>query len=199
MSDRIRERANWIARNVLPHETAIRAWLRRNRIYDLDVDDIVQEMYARIVSLDTFDGIRDPKRYAFQVANSVVVDHIRRARIVSIFSVGNVDELGLAAPDADPEEKATFHDEIREIASAIAALPARTRDVLVLRRVEGLTQRETAKRLAVAEKTVEKHMARGVLMLMNQFGRGGKAAVRTSKSARRVRYRKMRDGSDTTE
>ncbi len=198
MSDRIRERAGWIARNVLPHEPAIRAWLKRNRIYDLDVDDIVQEMYARIVSLETFDRIRDPKQYAFQVANSIVIDHIRRARIVSIFSVGNVEELGLAAPEADPEEKATFNDEIRQIASAIAALPARTREVLMLRRLAGLTQRETANRLGIAEKTVEKHMARAVFMLMNQFGRGGKAATHPSKSVGQFRYIKASDDKDTS-
>ena len=199
LGDRIRERAGWIARNVLPHEPAIRAWLKRNRVYDLDVDDIVQEMYAKIVSLETFENIRDPKRYAFQVANSVVVDHVRHARIVSIFSVGNVEELGLATPEADPEEKAAFDDEIREIAGAIAALPARTREVLLLRRVAGLSQRETASRLAIAEKTVEKHMARGVLMLMNQFGRGGKTPVRTSKGVGRVLYRGTKRDSDASE
>ena len=195
MSEEIRERAAWIARNVLPHEASIRAWLKRNRVYDLDIDDIVQEMYARIVSLDTFEGIRDSKRYAYQVANSVVIDHVRRARIVSIFSVGNVEELGLATPEADPEEKATFNDEIREIAGALASLPARTREVLILRRVAGLSQRETASRLAIAEKTVEKHMARAVLMLMSQFGRGGKASARASKAIKKAKQIDAKDGN----
>ncbi len=199
MIDRIRERSIWIARNILPHEPAVRAWLKRNRVYDLEVDDVVQEMYARIVSLDSFDGVRDPKRYAFQVAHSVVVDHLRRARIVSIFSVGNVEELGLAAPEADPAQKATFHDEINAIAGAIAALPQRTRDVLMLRRVGGLSQRETADRLSIAEKTVEKHMARGVLMLMTRFGRGGKSASRSSKDVGRTPYHQAKNVRDIAE
>jgi len=195
MGDRFHERAGWIARNVLPHEAAIRAWLKRNPIYDLEIDDIVQEMYARIVSLDSFETIRDPKRYAFQVANSVVVDHVRRARIVSIFSVGNVEDLGFAAPEADPEQKATFDDEIKQIAGAIDALPPRTREILMLRRVAGFSQRETAKRLAISEKAVEKHMARSILMLMNQFGRGGKNPARASKPVGRVRSTKDGNGS----
>lgn len=198
MIDRIRERAGWIARNVIPHEAAIRAWLKRNRLYDLDVDDVVQEMYARIVALESFDVVRDPKRYAFQVAHSIVVDHYRKARIVSIFSIGNVEELGLAAPDANPEQKATFHDEINEIEVAIATLPQRTRDVLMLRRVAGLSQKETAERLAIAEKTVEKHMARGVLMLMTRFGRGGKSASRSS-SVSRAPYHQAKNVRDIPE
>jgi len=197
MSDRVRDRASWIARNVLPHEPAIRGWLNRNRLYDLDVDDIIQETYARIVSLESFDGILDGRRYAFQVAHSVVVDHLRRARIVSIFAVGNIEELGLAAPDADPEQKASFHDEINQIATALAALPERTRDVLMMRRVAGFTQRETAARLAISEKTVEKHLAKGVLMLMTQFGRGGKTAAGSSKGRRSVQQRNENDGRGT--
>lgn len=193
MADAIRERASWIARNVMPHESAIRGWLKRNRVYDLDPDDVVQEMYARIVSMDSFDSVRDPKRYAFQVAHSIVVDHYRRARIVSIFSVGNVEELGLATQEATPEAKVSFGEEVKEIAAAIATLPSRTQKVLLLRRVAGLSQKETADQLSIAEKTVEKHLARGVLMLMNQFGRGGKVSPRSSNNEHSGRD--IRDGS----
>lgn len=195
MEDKIRERAIWVARNVLPHEPAIRAWLRRNRVHDLEIDDVVQEMYARIVSLESFDAIQNAKQYSFQIAHSIVVDHTRRARIVSIYSVGNVEDLGLAGSEGDPEERLTFRDELRQIIEAVAALPVRTREVLMMRRVAGFTQRETAARLAITEKTVEKHMARGVLMLMTQFGRGGKSASRTSMTVNRTRRDRTKDGS----
>jgi len=195
MDDKVRERGAWIARNVLPHEPAIRAWLKRSNLYNLESDDIVQEMYARIVSLESCDNVRNPKQYAFQVAHSVIVDHMRRARVVSIFSVGNVEELGVAAPEANPEQKATFCDEINQVVRALADLPARTREILMLRRVAGLSQRETATQLAISEKTVEKHMARGVLMLMTEFGRGGKIASRPSKDAADIRLRGVDGGN----
>jgi RNA polymerase sigma factor (sigma-70 family) len=183
MGDTVRERALWVARNILPHEPVIRAWLKRGHLYGLDIDDVIQEMYARIVSLDQLEAIRHPKRYAFQTANSIIVDHVRRARVVSINSVGDLDDLGLAAPDASPEEQVTFRDEIREVAEALATLPERCRETLILRRVEGLSQRATAERLGVSEKAIEKYMARGVLMLMSRFGRGGKSLAGPSNSA----------------
>jgi RNA polymerase sigma-70 factor (ECF subfamily) len=49
-----------------------------------------------------------------------------------------------------------------------------------LRRVEGLPQKEVARRLSISEKTVEKHMANGVRMLIKMFGRGGKPRANTS-------------------
>ncbi len=177
MLDKIEERANWIERHVLPYEPRIRAWLNRNRVADLEVDDIVQEMYARIGSLDSFDNIRRPELYALKVAHSILYNHVHRSRIVRITSTGDLKSLELPSLEASPEETAAQRDEVQVVAEVLAALPERTRQVLLLRRVEGLSQKETAARLAIAEKTVEKHMTRAVLYLSEHFGRGAKVRV----------------------
>ncbi len=177
MIEQIRDRARWIERNVLPFEADIRRSLMRNRIYGLEIDDIIQEMYADIGALDSTDSIRDPKRYAFQVAYSVLVHHVRRSSIVPIISSGDLRQLEIASSEASPEQVVLYRDDIREITEALATLPARTREILILRRVLGLSQRETANRLSIAEKTVEKHMTRATMMLLDRFGRGGKKAT----------------------
>jgi RNA polymerase sigma-70 factor (ECF subfamily) len=46
--------------------------------------------------------------------------------------------------------------------------------------VEGLSQREVANRMSLAESTVEKHMGRATRLLMDHFGRGGKFASEAS-------------------
>jgi RNA polymerase sigma-70 factor (ECF subfamily) len=60
------------------------------------------------------------------------------------------------------------------------------RETLILRRVEGLPQREVAERLQISEKTVEKHMANGVRLLIKIFGRGAKPRLNTSNSKEAV-------------
>jgi len=186
MTDKFTERAIWIEKNVLPYEPDIRAWLRTNRVHGLEIDDVIQEMYATIGSLETLEAIRDPKRYAFQVALSILIHYVRRSKIVSIIPAGNLADLNIASPEANPEQHALIRDDFREIADAIDSLPTRTREVLLMRRVQGLSQRETANRLSIAEKTVEKHLARAGVMLMDRFGRGGKKAARPSILARRL-------------
>jgi DNA-directed RNA polymerase specialized sigma24 family protein len=47
------ERAIWLGRQVLPHEPALRAWLRRRRLGGLDVDDIIQETYSRLMTAES--------------------------------------------------------------------------------------------------------------------------------------------------
>jgi len=174
------EKARWLARNVLPYEPMLRSRLRRMFLHGMEIDDIIQEMYARIVSQPTLETIRYPRQYAFQTATAIVIDHMRRSRVVSITAVGSLDQLEIAAPDPSPEQQLEFREDIAEVAQLLALLPERTREVLIMRRVEGLSQRETANGLGISEKTVEKHMAQGVAALMALFGRGGKTGSHPS-------------------
>ena len=184
MTGDFREKGRWLARNLLPHEPLIRARLRRIHIYGLEIDDIIQETYARIVSLPSFETIRYPKQYAIQTATSIIIDHIRHSRVISIKSSGNLEQLEITSPEAGAEAQLEFREEIAEVARALASLPKTTRETLILRRVEGLSQQETADRLGISVKTVEKHMARGVLTLMELFGRGGKSRTHSSKDTK---------------
>ncbi len=174
------ERARWLERHVLPHEAALRGWLLRKSTSGLDVDDIVQETYAILASLDSVENIRYPRTYAFKVAISVVLSHVRRSRIVPIQTVSDVDVLGAVDDMPSPEREVSDRDELRRVGEAIAKLPGMCRKVFVLRRVEGLSQREIADRLGIAEKTVEKHITKGVRAMMETFGRGGKSTGHSS-------------------
>lgn len=189
------DRAVWLARHVLPHEPALRAWLLCRRVFDLDIDDIVQETYAKLAGLASVDNIREPKRYMFQTAYSVVVGHLRRSRIVSISAAADLDQFGIAAPEPSAEEQLVQRDELKDLAMALASLPEPCRQAFTLRRVSGLSQRETAARLGIAEKTVEKYMAKAVRLLMDTFGRGGKSPAQASKT---LRQRPHLDHDDKT-
>jgi RNA polymerase sigma factor (sigma-70 family) len=176
------ERAMWLARHALPHEAALRGWLEHRRLAGLEVDDVVQETYARLIALDSVEHIRNSRNYMFQAAHSVLMTHLRRSKVVSFVTVADVEELGVAASEASPEHQAADRDELQRLAEAIAGLPPKVRDVFVLRRIHGLAQRDVARRLGVSESTVEKHMSRGFHVLMEMFGRCGKRSDRASKS-----------------
>ena len=173
MKQDYRERGRWLARNVLPHEALIRSKLRAMCLYDLDIEDVLQEMYARFMTHATLDAIRFPRQYALLVARGIIVDHVRHSRVVSITSSGNLELLEIAEPEANSEERMEFQQEVRVVLAALDALPKLGREILILRRVEGLPQKEVAFRLQISEKTVEKHMANGVRLLIKLFGRGG--------------------------
>ena len=177
-----RERGRWLARNVLPYEPAIRSRLHRVYLKDLDIDDIIQEMYARILSVPSLESIRYPRQYAIQTTKAIIIDHIRHSQVIPIVSSGSLEQLNIPVPEIRTEERLAFQEDIREVAKALAQLPEKCRETLILRRIEGLSQKETAQRLGISEKTVEKYMSRGVCLLMELFGRGGKSRTRPSNS-----------------
>jgi RNA polymerase sigma factor (sigma-70 family) len=166
-------RAAWLSRHVLPHEPALRGWLMRRRVPGVEVDDVLQETYARLIMRDDLEGVRDPRAYAYQAAWSVLMTHVRRSKVVSIQTMAHIDQLGLPADDISPETQVADREELQRLAVAIAALPGKIQEVFRLRRVEGLPQKDVAARLGLAESTVEKHMRRGLLLLLERFSRGG--------------------------
>lgn len=174
------ERAVWLGRHVLPHEPQLRAWLRRRSLGGLEIDDVIQETYARLVAAESVAHIHDAKSYTFQIAGSVVIDHLRRMKVVPISSVPDLDYLEVVSDDPSPERQVIDRDELTRLAHMIAVLPGKVRDVFTLRRVHGLSQREVALRLKLSESTVEKHMARGFLIMLELARHGGKEPSRPS-------------------
>lgn len=118
--------------------------------------------------------IGTPRAYAFQVAKSILLQTARRSKIVSIQTLADLTTLEAPADEPSPFEHVAGRNDLRDVLSAIASMPPRTRRVFELRRIEGLSQREIARITGVSENTVEKHIGRGIRMLTEKFGRGGK-------------------------
>ncbi|WP_309627142.1 RNA polymerase sigma factor [Brevundimonas sp.] len=167
---------------ILPHEPALRAWLIRSKVNGLEVDDVVQETYAILIGLDTVEHIRNAKNYLFQTARSVVLRHLRRASVVAFQPLLTEDDTRLAVQDASPEDVAIFRDRLREADRLLGALPDRARQAFLLRRVQGLSQREIAETMQVSENTVEKHIGKALRLIMQSIGatNGGKDDAQVS-------------------
>jgi RNA polymerase sigma factor (sigma-70 family) len=172
------ERNAWLAKEILVHERALRGYLGRFFRNIADVEDVVQETYARLLSLNesTAATVRNWHAFLFTSARNVALDRIRKARVVSLDALaemGGADVL-VQAPTAD--EALNTRQELELLLETIASLPDRCREALTLRKLYGLSQREIAKRLAISESTVEKHVAYGVrLCAERMFAKRGES------------------------
>lgn len=189
-------RAAWIGRHILPIEPALRQWLRaRVAGAGLEVDDVVQETYAVLGALASLDHVRNPRNYAFQVAQSILLAQYRRARIVPIDYLAELDQLDLAADVPGPEQEASGRQELARLAGLIGELPDRQREAFALLKLQGLSQREAAQRMCISESTLEKHVARALATLLVRLGRSGNAPPRAS-SPQPMNELDARDGTD---
>lgn len=176
-------RVSWLARNILPHEPALRRWLgRRVRFGGLGLgcDDIVQEAYAKLAAMERVDHILNPRAYLFQTANSILLQEIRRLRVVPIEAMESSEMLQIASAAPSVDREVEGRQELRMVVAMIDLLPAKCREVFLLRKVHGLSQREIASRLNITENTVEKHIALGVRKLMDTYRNGGIQPVAAS-------------------
>lgn len=154
-------RADWFAENILPNEPKVRLWLRRCGWSEHDVEDMIQESYAKLAAFP-IGQIRNPGAFFFQTVRNVAGAIIRRRRIVSIRAVADIERVAVIDSAPDAEELLIAYEELMRLKAAIESLPRACRRVLVMRKIEGLTQAETARRLGVSESNVEKHVARGI-------------------------------------
>lgn len=166
-------REHWFALNVLPHEVSLRRWLTGLRIQDSDALDIIQESYALLLERQRLDDIVQPRAYLFQVARSLMMRNIRRARIVPILAIEELGAVEFADKAATPEQSAIGQDELRQLSELIAGMPEQARQAFILRRVHAISQREIAQQMGISENTVEKHIARGIRWLGQRLTDGG--------------------------
>jgi RNA polymerase sigma-70 factor (ECF subfamily) len=94
-----------------------------------------------------------------------MADRMRRERIVSIRAGGEGDYLNVLMDEISPEQRVGAHQELARLAQAFDRLSVRCREVVWLRRVKELPQKEVAERLGLAEKTIEKHLRNGARQL----------------------------------
>jgi RNA polymerase sigma factor (sigma-70 family) len=157
----------WFKSEVLIHEEALTRYLRHHWQNPHDIHDLRQETYARVYE-SAQKRIPDSARpFIFAIARHLMADRIRKRRIVAIDSVGDFAALNVLVDVVTPETRAGAHQELRQLARALDDLPKKCREVVWLRRIDDLSQKEVAKRLGLSEKTVEKHLMKGMKRLTN--------------------------------
>ena len=77
---------------------------------------------------------------------------------------------GLLFEDHGPDDEVSGIQSVGSVLAALDELPERTRQVFVLCRVEGIRQKNVAKRLGVSVSAVEKHMIRAIAHLASTLG-----------------------------
>jgi RNA polymerase sigma-70 factor (ECF subfamily) len=176
----------WFVREVLVHEQALMRFLRRNWRDRDEVPDLRQEVYARVYEAAIRRTPDSPKSFLFATARNLLVDRVRHQRIVPITAVGDIEQLHVMEDELEPSRWLGGREALARLARALDRLPDRCREVVWLRRIEDLPQKEIARRLGISEKTVEKHIAKGSRLLADYF-HGGSDAGATQGKARGVR------------
>ncbi len=156
------EKDRWYAEEVHPHASSLRSYLRGAFPAIRDVDDVVQESLLRLWRARAGQQIRSARAFLFQVGRHLALDLVRRDRRSPIAAEAEESARAVAEPQADAAEAACTSHDLMILAQAIERLPARCREIFILRKLQGVPQKEIAARLGLSEQTVQVQAARGL-------------------------------------
>ncbi len=131
-------------------------------------EDVVQDVFARLCAKALL-----PDRHSLAYVRAAVLNGCRsvlRRRVLVLRHAG-VQEPGLAdLVQESAEDEAILAEKRREVLAALATLPVRRREVLVLRYWLGLSEAEIASVMAISPGTVKSNAARGLAALARKLG-----------------------------
>lgn len=156
------EQSRWFKAEVHPHEPALRAWLQRQYPTLSEVDDVVQESYLKLLSARERGSISSAKAYLFAIARNAALSFFRKRHHISIETAQDLEFANGGGASGDVVEAVSARQEFMLATEAIDALPARCREIVILRVVHGLPHKEIGRRLGLAEQTVRVQVARGM-------------------------------------
>ncbi|MFC3077672.1 RNA polymerase sigma factor [Phenylobacterium terrae] len=151
-----------LAEQAGPLREGLARYFRRRVPDPAEVDDLVQDVFARIAARDSAEPIGHLGGFVFQVAANVLADRGRRrfSRKADAHVPFEPDRHG--DEDFDPYRLLAGKEDLRLAVEALLELPPRTRTIFVLHRLEGRKTREIATQLGISVSAVEKHMIRAM-------------------------------------
>lgn len=149
------------------HSSALHRYLLSKKCTPSLAADLVQETFLRLAQLENLESVLRGPSYLFRVAHNLMIDHYRRYGEKRFDADATAFFETLVDESSRPEEQAIDALELEHLESLLERMPARTRDVFLLLRVEGMTHKETARYLRISTSSVQKHMA----MALAKIGR----------------------------
>lgn len=151
---------------------SLRRFFNRRVVDRTEVDDLVQEVFLRLIHRGNVSDVINIEGYLFQTAANVLRDRFRR-RTTRQADRHQSFEPHHESINADtvlsPDRVLQGHEAIGHMNQSLLALPEMTRRIFVLCRIERMPYAEVARLLGVSLSTVNKHLAKAMDDLMERM------------------------------
>lgn len=137
-----------------------------------EVEDIVQDTFVKAHVIEDKDRIEKPAAFMVKIAKNLAFDYIKSARHKT--SCDADDELFEHLQDAEQNcfgdstcRKVASQRDFELFCSEVKKLPEKCRQVFIMKKIYGYSQKEISEKEGIAISTVEKHIAYGTKRLFH--------------------------------
>lgn len=174
----------WFCREVLPLERSLTNFIRRNwRVAD-DMIDLRQDVYELAISGARRGLPGNTPAFLFTICRNHLINRAKRARIVSFDLVADLDRLDRRIDMFEMEQQLGAREALRRVQAGLHKLTPRVREIVRLRKIEGLTVQETVARLGIGKDAVNHQLMMGMKALADHM-LGGEGKIVRRRFARR--------------
>lgn len=161
-----------IIRRVREFEPQLRASIRRYLQNEADIDEVMQDLYAKILAhvLDV-GNIRSLRAFCVTMVHNAAIDRKRRQQLVPIDLVSEVDELAGADELQNPERITQGRADLESLIRFAETLPERMRQAYTLRHVYDMKDADIAAQLNVSRSSVQHLLRRAARLCADALSR----------------------------
>ena len=145
-----------------------------------DARDLTQEAFARAVAHFERDDPEHMQAWLLRIARNGCLDQLRRSRVRG--PMLPIQEHSMVCWRT-PEDHAGDAEQIRIVRRAVAALPRRLRDVLVMREYGELSHGEIGQALGIGQAAVRSRLHRARLAVLRRFHEAQRGAAPSGRVA----------------
>lgn len=157
---------------LLEQRAALASFLRSRLPTEEDAQDAVQESMVRLLHYRDTEPPASWRPLLYRIAVNVAHDHARRAHSRCAGGHVSYEESLHALPSENPpqDERVAREQAAARLWEALMTLPARSQEIYVYNRIDGMSYTEIARHCGISTKAVGKHLARALLMLRQRLG-----------------------------
>ncbi|WP_341208701.1 sigma-70 family RNA polymerase sigma factor [uncultured Sphingomonas sp.] len=149
----------------MPHERQLLAIATRICPTGEAARDLVQDVFLRMLTLTDWESIANPLGYMRRMIRNAAIDRLRHAKIVDFQSMSEIEHIDIPDYMPDQHRVAEDRDTLRRLVREVDGLPERCRVVFLKCRVHGASPRAVAIELGISLSTLEKRLARALILL----------------------------------
>lgn len=136
----------------------------RGRTSD-ETDEAIQEAFLRLQTYRQARHVHEPEAFLVRTVINLTVDAKRRSERWKSRVSSETESLPAIDPGPSPDEILAGQQRVQQLRAGLEALSPKTREVLLLHRIEGFSHAQIAQRLGITVSAVEKHVAKAALFL----------------------------------
>lgn len=125
----------------------------------------------RVLAAHRSTKIISAKAFLFTTARNLALGRLRHNKVAGENSLAEMDALGILDESADVPNSVARAQELELLTQAIQSLPARCRQILTLRKIYGMSQKDVAAQLGISAHTVEAQGTIGLRKIAEFFER----------------------------